>query len=182
MKIKWSAGLFRVNWICMTFSDLQYTREQFQHTLNFKPEKLLVHFAKRWYRIGLDQTMLIHSLLIKYIKALFWLFSPFKLGIIFSLQRVANFLIKKNWKHVKACDRIGLIKFYWNCFVWIFFDKQKNSRSYISHGFCFTQSIIIQTFGNFSHFWSILQIFSRPFLLAVFANRCANLLRDLCKQ
>lgn len=56
---------------CMTFSDLQYTREQFQHTLNFKPEKLLVHFAKRWCRIGLDQTMLIYSLLIRYIKALF---------------------------------------------------------------------------------------------------------------
>lgn len=55
----------------MTFSDLQYTREQFQHTLNFKPEKLLVHFAKRWCRIGLDQTMLIYSLLINYIKALF---------------------------------------------------------------------------------------------------------------
>lgn len=105
---------------CMTFSDLQYTREQFQHTLDFKQEKLLVHFAKRWYRIGLDQTMLIYSLLIKYIKALFWLFSPFKLGIIFSLQRVANFLIKKNWKHVKACDRIGLIKFYLFCmnFLW----------------------------------------------------------------
>lgn len=120
MKIKWSASLFRVSWICMTFSDLQYTREQFQHTLNFKQEKLLVHFAKRWYRIGLDQTMLIYSLLIKYIKALFWLFSPFKLGIIFLLQRVANFLIKKNWKHVKACDRIGLIKFYLFCmnFLW----------------------------------------------------------------
>lgn len=105
---------------CMTFSDLQYTREQFQHTLNFKQEKLLVHFAKRWYRIGLDQTMLIYSLLIRYIKALFWLFSPFKLDIIFSLQRVANFLIKKNWKHVKACDRIGLIKFYLFCmnFLW----------------------------------------------------------------
>lgn len=128
MKIKWSASLFRVNWICMTFSDLQYTREQFQHTLNFKQEKLLVHFAKRWYRIGLDQTMLIHSLLIKYIKALFWLFSPLKFDIIFSLQRVANFLIKKIWKHVKACDRIGLIKFYWNCFVLIFFDKQKTQE------------------------------------------------------
>lgn len=87
---------------CMTFSDLQYTREQFQHTLNFKQEKLLVHFAKRWYRIGLDQTMLIHSLLIRYIKALFWLFSPLKFDIIFSLQRVANFLIKKKLKTRKS--------------------------------------------------------------------------------
>lgn len=31
---------------CMTFSDLQYTREQFQHTLNFKKEKTLGAFCK----------------------------------------------------------------------------------------------------------------------------------------
>lgn len=77
---------------CMTFSDLQYTREQFQHTLNFKPEKLLVHFAKRWYRIGLDQTMLIYSLLINYIKALFWLFSHYlfiaKSGELFNKKKL----------------------------------------------------------------------------------------------
>lgn len=92
MKIKWSASLFRVSWICMTFSDLQYTREQFQHTLNLKKEKLLVHFAKRWYRIGLDQTMLIYSLLIRYIKALFWLFSHYlfiaKSGELFNKKKL----------------------------------------------------------------------------------------------
>lgn len=108
---------------CMTFSDLQYTREQFQHTLNFKQEKLLVHFAKRWYRIGLDQTMLIYSLLIRYIKALFWLFSHYLF-----IAKSGELFNKKNWKHVKACDRIGLIKFYWNCFVLIFFDKQKTQE------------------------------------------------------
>lgn len=101
------------------FRSAIYSRTISAHA-QFKKEKLLVHFAKRWYRIGLDQTMLMYSLLIKYIKALFWLFSPLKLDIIFSLQRVANFLIKKNWKHVKACDRIGLIKFYLFCmnFLW----------------------------------------------------------------
>lgn len=31
---------------CMTFSDLQYTREQFQHTLNFKKEETLGAFCK----------------------------------------------------------------------------------------------------------------------------------------
>lgn len=178
MKIKWSASLFRVNWFHVwPFPICNILENNFSTRSILKKKKLLVHFAKRWCRIGLDQTMLIYSLLIRYIKALFWLFSHYLF-----IAKSGELFNKKNWKHVKACDRIGLIKFYWNCFVWIFFDKQKNSRSYISHGFCFTQSIIIQTFGNFSHFWSILHIFSRPFLLAVFANRCANLLRDLCKQ
>lgn len=76
---------------CMTFSDLQYTREQFQHTL-LKKKKLLVHFAKRWCRIGLDQTMLIYSLLIRYIKALFWLFSHYlfiaKSGELFNKKKL----------------------------------------------------------------------------------------------
>lgn len=118
MKIKWSASLFRVNWFHVwPFPICNILENNFSTRSILNKKKLLVHFAKRWCRIGLDQTMLIYSLLIKYIKALFWLFSPFKLDIIFSLQRVANFLIKKIWKHVKACDRIGLIKFYWNCFV-----------------------------------------------------------------
>lgn len=129
MKIKWSASLFRVNWFHVwPFPICNILENNFSTRSILKKKILLVHFAKRWYRIGLDQTMLIYSLLIKYIKALFWLFSPLKFDIIFSLQRVANFLIKKNWKHVKACDRIGLIKFYWNCFVLIFFDKQKTQE------------------------------------------------------
>lgn len=83
------------------FRSAIYSRTISAHA-QFKKEKLLVHFAKRWYRIGLDQTMLIYSLLIKYIKALFWLFSPLKLDIIFSLQRVATFLIKKKLKTRKS--------------------------------------------------------------------------------
>lgn len=129
MKIKWSASLFRVNWFHVwPFPICNILENNFSTRSILNKKKLLVHFAKRWYRIGLDQTMLIYSLLIKYIKALFWLFSPLKLDIIFSLQRVANFLIKQNWKHVKACDRIGLIKFYWNCFVLIFFDNKKTQE------------------------------------------------------
>lgn len=52
------------------FRSAIYSRTISAHA-QFKKEKLLVHFAKRWYRIGLDQTMLIYSLLIRYIKALF---------------------------------------------------------------------------------------------------------------
>lgn len=52
------------------FRSAIYSRTISAHA-QFKKEKLLVHFAKRWYRIGLDQTMLMYSLLIKYIKALF---------------------------------------------------------------------------------------------------------------
>lgn len=92
MKIKWSASLFRVNWFHVwPFPICNILENNFSTRSILKKKKLLVHFAKRWYRIGLDRTMLIYSLLIKYIKALFWLFSPLKLDIIFSLQRVANF-------------------------------------------------------------------------------------------
>lgn len=125
MKIKWSASLFRVNWFHVwPFPICNILENNFSTRSILKKKKLLVHFAKRWYRIGLDQTMLIYSLLIRYIKALFWLFSHY----LFIAKSGELFNKKKNWKHVKACDRIGLIKFYWNCFVLIFFDKQKTQE------------------------------------------------------
>lgn len=78
MKIKWSASLFRVNWFHVwPFPICNILENNFSTRSILKKKKLLVHFAKRWYRIGLDQTMLIYSLLIKYIKALFWLFSHY---------------------------------------------------------------------------------------------------------
>lgn len=113
MKIKWSASLFRVNWFHVwPFPICNILENNFSTRSILKKKKLLVHFAKRWYRIGLDQTMLIYSLLIRYIKALFWLFSHYLF-----IAKSGELFNKKNWKHVKACDRIGLIKFYWNCFV-----------------------------------------------------------------
>lgn len=73
------------------FRSAIYSRTISAHA-QFKKEKLLVHFAKRWYRIGLDQTMLIYSLLIKYIKALFWLFSHYlfiaKSGELFNKKKL----------------------------------------------------------------------------------------------
>lgn len=73
------------------FRSAIYSRTISAHA-QFKKEKLLVHFAKRWYRIGLDQTMLMYSLLIKYIKALFWLFSHYlfiaKSGELFNKKKL----------------------------------------------------------------------------------------------
>lgn len=72
MKIKWSASLFRVNWFHVwPFPICNILENNFSTRSILKKKKLLVHFAKRWYRIGLDQTMLMYSLLINYIKALF---------------------------------------------------------------------------------------------------------------
>lgn len=93
MKIKWSASLFRVNWFHVwPFPICNILENNFSTRSILKKKKLLVHFAKRWYRIGLDQTMLIYSLLIKYIKALFWLFSHYlfiaKSGELFNKKKL----------------------------------------------------------------------------------------------
>lgn len=93
MKIKWSASLFRVNWFHVwPFPICNILENNFSTRSILKKKTLLVHFAKRWYRIGLDQTMLIYSLLIKYIKALFWLFSHYlfiaKSGELFNKKKL----------------------------------------------------------------------------------------------
>lgn len=93
MKIKWSASLFRVNWFHVwPFPICNILENNFSTRSILKKKKLLVHFAKRWCRIGLDQTMLIYSLLIRYIKALFWLFSHYlfiaKSGELFNKKKL----------------------------------------------------------------------------------------------
>lgn len=100
------------------FRSAIYSRTISAHA-QFKKEKLLVHFAKRWYRIGLDQTMLIYSLLIRYIKALFWLFSP---GHYLFIAKSGELFNKKKLKTRKSMwsnwiDKI-LLKLFCINFLW----------------------------------------------------------------
>lgn len=118
MKIKWSASLFRVNWFHVwPFPICNILENNFSTRSILKKKKLLVHFAKRWCRIGLDQTMLIHSLLIKYIKALFWLFSHYlfiaKSGELFNKKKLKT--RKSMWSN--WIDKI-LLKLFCINFLW----------------------------------------------------------------
>lgn len=142
MKIKWSASLFRVNWFHVwPFPICNILENNFSTRSILKKKTLLVHFAKRWCRIGLDQTMLIYSLLIRYIKALFWLFSHYlfiaKSGELFNKKKLKtrksmwsnwidkillklfciNFLINKKLKKLYF-TRILFYSIYHNSNVW----------------------------------------------------------------
>lgn len=118
MKIKWSASLFRVNWFHVwPFPICNILENNFSTRSILKKKKLLVHFAKRWYRIGLDQTMLMYSLLIKYIKALLWLFSHYlfiaKSGELFNKKKLKT--RKSMWSN--WIDKI-LLKLFCINFLW----------------------------------------------------------------
>lgn len=118
MKIKWSASLFRVNWFHVwPFPICNILENNFSTRSILKMKKLLVHFAKRWYRIGLDQTMLMYSLLIKYIKALFWLFSHYlfiaKSGKLFNKKKLkTRKSMWSNWIN-KILLKLFCINFLW---------------------------------------------------------------------